>query len=168
MTIKHAFAASLVVAALCVSPSTSSAQERVAPLLGDATSFGPVTLGADDGLRLCHANAFGDGSVRGVWLFFVLGDGSVKPAGAQRVPLDRGQGGCMDLAGFKFFTSPDDRSVSLLAVLVGFRGQGGAFRNLLASAQRFEMLEGGTYRFGDLLPAVQKPNLLLPALPAVQ
>ncbi len=168
MTRTHALTASLVCAALCAVPEVSHGQERVAPLLADATAFGPVTLGADDGLRLCHANAFGDGSVRGVWLFYLLGDGSVKPAGAQRVPLDRGQGGCMDLAGFKFFTSPDDRSVSIIAVLIGIRSHGSAFRNLLASAQRFEMLDGAASRFGELLPAVQKPNLLLPALPAVQ
>jgi hypothetical protein len=74
----------------------------------------------------------------------------------------------MDLGAFKFFTAQDDRSVSLLAVLIGVRGQGGGFRNLFASVQRFEMLEGGSHKYGALLPAVQKPNLLLPALPAVQ
>ncbi len=168
MTSKLTLTAALLVAALGAAPVSTLAQERQAPLLTDATAFGPVTLGVEEGLRLCHANAFGDGSVRGYWLLFVLGDGSVKPAGVQRVPLDRGQGGCMDLGAFKFFRAEDERSVSLLAVLIGVRGQGGGFRNLFASVQRFEMLEGGAHAYGELLPAVQKPNLLLPALPAVQ
>ncbi|MGE3839949.1 MAG: hypothetical protein AB7I50_00030 [Vicinamibacterales bacterium] len=144
-------------------------------LFGDGSVFGPVTLGADEGLRLCHAASLGGGTQRGVWVVYRLaGDGSVKPAAVQRVAAEPDKGGCMDLAALKFFESAlstnafEAQSVSLYAILIGLRGPSRRPADLVSSVQRFVLLDDGSARFGELLPAVQRPNLLLPALPDPQ
>lgn len=166
----------IVTAALVFALTGGSALAADRPVLfGDGSVFGPVTLGADEGLRLCHAASLGDGSVRGTWVIYRLaGDGSVKPVAIQRIVAEPDKGGCMDLAAIKFFDNAlssnafEAQSVSLYAILIGLRGPNRRAADLVSSVQRFVLLEDGRVTFGNLLPAVQRPNLLLPALPDPQ
>lgn len=170
MGLKQISAAALVLATLHAVPGLAA--ERQPAFFGDGSVFGPVTLGSEEGLRLCHANAFGDGSVRAVWVLYrLVGDGSVKPVAVQRVEVEPGKGGCMDLAALKFFDGApsanafDGQSVSLFAILIGLRSPHRRPVELTSSVQRFVMADDGSITFGLLLPAVQKSGWLLPAIP---
>ena len=136
-----------------------------------ATTFGPVALGRDRGLRLCHANA-GDGSVSVEWVFLavpppadptpVVG-GDLEVAGRAAFELAAFTGNC---ANFAPDLTKHPEGVSIIAVLIGLRAKAGhedaVARDLVASAQLTDITSGTPVTIGELLPAVQRVKVRLP------
>ena len=174
---RYCLAAALILSSLwpsLVQADPELAHKQGKPRLVAATTFGPVALGRDHGLRLCHANA-GDGSVRVEWTFLAVapvGD----PLPTEGSPLEVGGQLSFDLppmtgncANFAPDLAKHPEGVSIIAVLIGLRPKAGheiaASHDLVASAQLTDITGGAPVPLGTLLPAVQKLKVRLPAAP---
>ena len=138
--------------------------------LGDVTTFGPVALGATHGLRLCHANHFGNKPISVEWVFVKIAPpaaGGPPPTGEPTEVVGQFQfelppvtGNCVEFA-------PDltkhPEGVSIIAVLIGLLHDGKTTRQVVGSAQLTELTPSGAKAIGFLLPAVQKVRVPLPA-----
>lgn len=140
------------------------------PRLGDVTTFGPVALGATHGLRLCHANHFGDQPISVEWVFVKIAPPNpngppptgepTEVVGRLQFDLPPGTGNCAEFA-------PDltqhPEGVSIIAVLIGLLRDGHTTRRVVSSAQVTDRTPTGSSLIGLLLPAVQKVRVPLAA-----
>jgi hypothetical protein len=174
---RYGFVVFMIGLSLAVVSPGAAAPGKKGRKFGTATAFGPVALGATQGLRLCHANTLGDKTQDVEWVFFAVPapvpivqppatDGlPVAAAGRLAFTLPPGTGNCADFV-------PADAQVpegsSIIAVLIGLKpglGIGASAMNDIASSAQLTDLTGGTpVPIGALLPAVQKANVVLPAV----